>query len=330
MKLKPLSIPKEVVNDQSSAGENYSRFIIEPLERGFGTTLGSSLRRVLLSSIQGSAPIAMRIAGTLHEFSALEGVFEDSTQIVLNVKGIITRSHSDEVKTLRLKKSSKGKITAGMFEADANVEILNPDHLVCELTEDIDFEMEIDVASGRGYAVAESNKYPDAPTGTVFIDALYSPVTKVAFSTQDTRVGQKTDFDKLVLEITTDGSISPEDALSGAAKIIKNHLHLFIQVDEEVTVEEVPEEDEATQRVRNLLNTRVDELELSVRSSNCLRAANIQTIQELVTKSESEMLKFRNFGRKSLNEISSILEEMGLHFGMDIGQYLESEKNGNG
>lgn len=330
MKLKPLSIPKEVVNDQSSSGENYSRFIIEPLERGFGTTLGSSLRRVLLSSIQGSAPIGMRIAGTLHEFSALEGVFEDSTQIVLNVKGIITRSHSDEVKILRLKKSGKGKITAGMFEADANVEILNPDHQICELTEDIDFEMEIDVASGRGYSVAESNQYPDAPTGTVFIDALYSPVTKVAFSTQDTRVGQKTDYDKLVLEITTDGSISPEDALSGAAKIIKNHLHLFIQVDEEVIVEEVPEEDEATQRVRNLLNTRVDELELSVRSSNCLRAANIQTIQELVTKSESEMLKFRNFGRKSLNEISSILEEMGLHFGMDIGQYLESEKNGNG
>ena len=330
MKLKPLSIPKEVVNDQSSSGENYSRFIIEPLERGFGTTLGSSLRRVLLSSIQGSAVIGMRIAGTVHEFSALAGVFEDSTQIVLNVKGVITRSHTDEVKTLRLKKSGKGKITAGMFEADANVEILNPDCHICELTDDIDFEMEVDVASGRGYSIADANKYPDAPANTIFIDALFSPVVKVSFTTEDTRIGQKTDYDKLVLEITTDGSISPEDSLSWAAKIIKNHLHLFIQIDEDVVEEEVQEEDDATQRVRNLLGTRVEELELSVRSSNCLRAANIQTILELVTKSESEMLKFRNFGRKSLNEISSILEEMGLHFGMDIDKYLESEKNGNG
>jgi DNA-directed RNA polymerase subunit alpha len=330
MKLKQLAMPKEVVTERSSATENYSRFVIEPLERGFGTTLGNSLRRVLLSAIQGSAVASMRIAGTLHEFSSINGVYEDVIQIALNVKSIVTRSHSDEIKTLRLKKSGKGKVTAGMFEATADVEILNPDLHICEITDNIDFEMEIDVASGRGYSIAEANKRPDAPAGTIFLDALFSPVTKVSFTTEDTRVGQKTDYDRLTMEITTDGSVTPEDALSWAAKTIKDHLHLFINIDEDVMQPEETEEDEATKRVKNLLKTRVDDLELSVRSSNCLRAANIQTIQDLVTKTESEMLKYRNFGRKSLNEISQLLEEMGLHFGMDISKFAESEKNGKG
>ena len=323
-------MPKEVVSDQTSSIENYSRFVIEPLERGFGTTLGNSLRRVLLSAIQGSAVASMRIGSTLHEFSSIDGVYEDVIQIALNVKGIITRLHTDEMKTLRLKKTGKGKITAGMFETVADVEILNQDQHICEITDNINFEMEIDIAGGRGYAIAESNKRPDAPAGTIFIDSLFSPVTKVSFSTEDTRVGQKTDYDRLTMEITTDGSITPEDALSWAAKTIKDHLHLFIHLDEEVVTQEEVEEDEATKRIKNLLKTRVDDLELSVRSSNCLRAANIQTIQDLVTKTESEMLKYRNFGRKSLNEISQLLEEMGLHFGMDIAKFAELEKNGKG
>lgn len=330
MKLKPLAMPKEVVSDQASATDHYSRFVIEPLERGFGTTLGNSLRRVLLSSIQGSAVASMRINNTLHEFSSIDGVYEDVSQIVLNMKSIVTRSHSDEIKILRLKKSGKGKVTAGMFEPSADVEILNPDAHICELTDDVDFEMEVDIASGRGYAIAETNKRPDAPAGTIYLDALFSPVIKVSFTTEDTRVGQKTDYDRLALEITTNGSITPEDALSWAAKTIKDHLHLFIHIDEEVVQEVEDEEDEATTRIKNLLKTRVDDLELSVRSSNCLRAANIQTIQDLVTKSESEMLKYRNFGRKSLNEISQLLEEMGLHFGMDIDKFAEAEKNGQG
>ncbi|HKK20074.1 MAG TPA: DNA-directed RNA polymerase subunit alpha [candidate division Zixibacteria bacterium] len=326
MKWKPLTMPKEVVNDQSSASENYSRFIVEPLERGYGATLGNALRRVLLSSIQGAAVVSMRIKGALHEFSAIEGVYEDVTNIVLNVKAIRLRMHADEMKTLRLNSKSKGKITAGMFASDPDVEILNPDQPICELTDDIDFDMEIDIDSGRSYLMAEQNKRPDAPAGTVFVDALFSPVAKVAFSVENTRVGQKTDYDRLILEIKTDGSITPEDALSYAAKLLKDHLQLFIHLDEEIMVEEEPQEDEEVVRVRNLLKMRVDELELSVRSSNCLRAANIQTIQDLVTKSESEMLKYRNFGRKSLNEISAILDEMGLAFGMDISKFVETQK----
>lgn len=326
MKWKPMTMPKEVVADQSSATDNYSRFIIEPLERGYGTTLGSALRRVLLSSIQGAAVVSMRIKGCLHEFATLPGVYEDVTNIVLNIKQLRIRMHADDMKTLRLTANSKGKITAGMFSSDAEVEILNPDMVVCELTDDIEFEMEIDIDSGRSYAIAEMNKREDMPVGTILVDSLFSPVVKVSYQVENTRVGQRTDYDRLILEITSDGSITPEDALSYAAKLLKDHLQLFIHLDEEVMVEEEPEEDEATLRLRNLLKTRVDELELSVRSSNCLRAANIQTLEELVSKSESEMLKYRNFGRKSLNEINSLLEEMGLSFGMDVNKLLESAK----
>jgi len=318
-------MPREVVNDQSSAGDNYSRFIIEPLERGYGHTLGNCLRRVLLSSIQGGAVVGMRINGVLHEFSSIPGVYEDVTDIVLNVKSIRMRMHADEMRTVRFKANSKGKITAAAFQTDSEAEILNTDQHICELTDDVDFEMELDIGSGRGYVVADQNKRPDAPVGTIFVDSLFSPVTKASFTVENTRVGQRTDYDRLIMEITTDGSITPEDALSYAAKLVKDHLQLFIHLDEEVMVEAEPEVDEDTVRVRNILKTRVDELELSVRSSNCLRAANIQTIQDLVTKSESDMLKYRNFGRKSLNEIGTILEEMGLSFAMDISQYVESE-----
>lgn len=327
MKWKPLTMPKEVVSDQSSATDNYSRFIVEPLERGYGVTLGNSLRRVLLSSIQGAAVVALRITGCLHEFSSIDGVYEDGTEIVLNVKRIIARMHADDMRTLTLKVNQKGKITAGMFEGDPEIEILNPDQHICELVDDIEFEMQIDIDSGKGYFVAAQNNREDAPVGTVYVDSLFSPVTKVSYSTENTRVGQKTDFDRLILELNTNGSITPEDALSYAAKLMKDHLQLFIHMDEEIMVEEEPEEDEEVVRVRNVLKTRVDELELSVRSSNCLRAANIQMLSDLVTKSESEMLKYRNFGRKSLNEIGTLLEQMDLSFGMDISKFVEPQKN---
>jgi DNA-directed RNA polymerase subunit alpha len=326
MKWKPLTMPKEVVNDQSSTTENMSRFIIEPLERGYGVTLGNCLRRVLLSSIQGAAVVGIRIKGCLHEFSTIPGVYEDVTSIVLNVKTLICRLHTDEMKTVRLKANSRGKLTAGMIEGDADLEILNPDLHICELTDNIDFEMEFDIDGGRGYQIADMNKRLDAPVGTVFIDSLFSPVTKVAYFVENTRVGQKTDYDRLILEIHTNGAITPEDALSYAAKLVKDHLQLFIHLDEQVMVEELPQEDEEILRIRGLLKTRVDELELSVRSSNCLRAANIQTLADLVTKSEPEMLKYRNFGRKSLNEIGTLLEQMNLGFGMDISKYMEPVK----
>jgi DNA-directed RNA polymerase subunit alpha len=326
MKWKPLAMPKEVVTDQATTLENYSRFILEPLERGYGTTLGNCLRRVLLSSIQGAAVVSMRIKGSLHEFATIPGVYEDVTDIVLNVKSLRIRMEGDEMRTLTLKGDKKGKLTAGMFEGSPDVEILNPEQHICELTDDVEFELEIDVDSGRGYVVAELNKRAEAPAGTIFVDSLFSPVTGVSYQVENTRVGQKTDYDRLILEMTTDGSITPEDALSHAAKLIKDHLQLFIHVDEAILVEEEPEEDEETIRIRNLLKTRVDELELSVRSSNCLRAANIQTLEDLVTKTEAEMLKYRNFGRKSLNEINTLLEEMNLSLGMDISKFLEAQK----
>jgi DNA-directed RNA polymerase subunit alpha len=326
MKWKPLTMPKEIVSDQSSATDNYSRFVIEPLERGYGVTLGSALRRILLSSIQGAAVVSLRIKGVLHEFSTVPGVFEDVTNIVLNVKKMILVMHSDGRRTLRIKSNQKGKVVAGTFGGDSEVTILNPDLHICELTENIEFEMELDVDSGRGYSSAEGNQWENAPAGTVFVDSLFSPVTKVAFFVENTRVGQKTDFDRLILEISTNGAITPEDALSYAAKLLKDHIRLFIRLDEEAMVTEEPKEDEEIVRVRNLLRTRVDELELSVRSSNCLRAANIQTLEDLVTKSEADMLKYRNFGRKSLNEIGTLLDGMGLSFGMDISKYLEPLK----
>ncbi|MEW5796805.1 MAG: DNA-directed RNA polymerase subunit alpha [Candidatus Zixiibacteriota bacterium] len=326
MKWKPLTMPKEIVSDQSSSGDNYSRFIMEPLERGYGTTLGVALRRALLSSIQGAAVVALRMRGVQHEFSTVPGVYEDVTNIVLNVKKMICVMHGDGRRTMRLKANQKGVVTAGMFGGDTEVQILNPDLRICEITDNIDFEMEVDIDTGRGYSSAETNQWEDAPAGTIFVDSLFSPVTKVAFQVDNTRVGQKTDYDRLIMEIGTNGAITPEDALSYAAKLLKDHLRLFIHMDEEVMVSEEPSEDEEVVRVRNLLRTRVDELELSVRSSNCLRAANIQTLEDLVTKTEADMLKYRNFGRKSLNEIGTLLEGMGLSFGMDISRYLETQK----
>ncbi len=328
MKWKALTMPKEVVVDDATKTTTYGRFYFEPLERGFGHTIGNALRRTLISSIQGSAMVAVRIEGVLHEFSTIPGVMEDVTDIILNIKRIRPQLLVDEMVTLVLDVEDVGRYNAGHIEVNSKVKIQNPDLHLLELTKAARVRIEMDVATGRGYVMAEQNKRPEQPAGTIPVDALFSPVTKVNYEVENTRVGQRTDYDRLILDIWTDGSVVPEDALSYAAKIIKDHMQPFITFEEEFVEEESPEVDEETGRIRQLLQMRVDELELSVRSSNCLRAANITTLEELVCKSESEMLKYRNFGRKSLNELNGILSELGLHFGMDIEQYrIPEEEN---
>ncbi len=332
MKWKTLTMPKEVqikevVRDEESKTGQYTKFVIEPLERGFGTTLGNSLRRALLSSIQGAAVTSLRIQGVLHPFSTIPGVYEDVTEIILNIKNLRLKLVGDGPKTLSVEAEKKGTLKAGDIQTDPDVEILNPDLHLASFTDNVKFKMELDVNSGRGYVTSEQNKDDSLPVGTIFVDSLFSPVSKVNFEVENTRVGQRTDYDKLILEIWTDGSLTPESALSQAARIVKDHMQVFIKLDEEMEITEEEKVDDETLRMRNLLKTRVEELELSVRSANCLRAQNIQTLGELVRKTENEMLKFRNFGRKSLKELEKILDERGLRFGMDIDKYLETAKS---
>jgi DNA-directed RNA polymerase subunit alpha len=326
MRWKSLQMPKEVQVEDSTRTNKYTKFMIEPLERGFGITLGNALRRTLLSSIQGAAPVALRIDGVLHEFSTIPGVYEDVAEIVLNVKSLRLKFNGDEPKILVLETNKKGNLTAKDIKTNGEIEIMNPDLHLVKITEDVKFRMEIDASVGRSYVLSEQNKRDDAPVGTVFLDSMFSPVHKINFSVENTRVGQRTDYDRLILEVWTDGSLTPEDALCFSSKILKDHLQLFIKLEEELEMAEEEVIDEETLRIRNLLKTRVDELELSVRSSNCLRAANIQTLEELVQKTEAEMLKYRNFGRKSLTELNTILSDLGLSFGMDISKYKEIPK----
>ena len=321
IKWKQMQMPGEVQIDEKAATTQFGRFVLEPLERGFGITMGHAIRRVLLSSIQGAAPIGLRIDGVLHEFTSIPGVYEDVTGISLNVKQLRIRMQSDDSRMLVLEANGKGTYRAGDLTASGDVQVMNPDLHLVELTEDKSFRMEIDVDFGRSYVLAENNKRTNAPAGTVLLDSLFSPVIKVNYDVENTRVGQRTDFDRLTMEITTDGSVTPRDALCYAAQLLKEHLQVLIHIEEEIPFERDDEEDEETNRIRGLLKTRVDELELSVRSSNCLRAANIQTLEDLVRRPESEMLKFRNFGRKSLNELNAILSELGLSFGMDVEKY---------
>jgi DNA-directed RNA polymerase subunit alpha len=325
MKWKSIQMPKELVVDQSVTEKNYGRFVLEPLERGFGQTLGNAMRRVLLSSIQGAAFTSLKIDSVQHEFSTIPGVYEDITDIVLNVKRINLKLLGDEPKTVVLDLKGKGEYSAANFEHDAEVEILNPEQHLVTITDDIKFRMELEINSGRGFVVAELNKKPNQPIGTVPLDSLFSPVTKVNYEVENTRVGQRTDFDRLVLQIWTNGAISPEESLAFGAKLLKDHLDLFGHVDQEIEMAEEEKVDEEVLRIRNLLKMRVDELELSVRSSNCLRAANIITLEDLVRKTESEMLRYRNFGRKSLNELNNILSELGLSFGMDVDKYKDDK-----
>lgn len=316
--LRSFEMPKSVVYDENLSTETYGKFVAEPFERGFGVTVGNSLRRILLSSLEGAAVSAIKIEGIEHEFGTISGVVEDMSEIILNIKQIIVRSHSKGIKTLVIDVDKKGDVTAGDIIHDDTVEILNKDHKIATLTKNVKFKAELEISKGRGYVLAEGNKREEHSIGTIPIDSSYSPVKRVAYKVEDTRVGQITDYDKLTIEIWTNGCVSPKDALLYGANILKQQIDVFSNLGE------LPEDDEVEESAEiqdedafyKKLAQPVSELELSVRSANCLSEANIKTIAELVTKSESEMLKYRNFGRKSLTEIHEILRSMKLDFGM--------------
>lgn len=309
--------PKSVEVEEATLSPTYGRFHIEPLERGYGITIGNSLRRILLSSLQGAAITAVQIKGVLHEFTTIPGVREDVTDVILNVKEILVKLHSEGPETLRLKVKKPGVVKAADIQANPNVEILNPDHPLATLSEDGEIEMEMIVKWGRGYVPADRNREEGMPIGMIPIDALFSPIRKVNYNVTHSRVGQITDYDRLTLEVWTNGSVKPADAIGFAAKILKEQLSVFINFDEEQALPAPPETDVTAPLNENLFKT-VDELELSVRSANCLKNANIHYIGDLVQKTEAEMLKTKNFGRKSLNEIKQIIAEMGLSLGMKL------------
>ena len=310
--------------EASELSDIYGKFVAEPFERGFGTTLGNSLRRILLSSLQGAAITSVRIKNVQHEFSSVVGVTEDVTDIILNLKGVKVRLHGYDSRNVRIVQKGSGAIKAGDIITDSNVEILNPDHHIATCGDETDLEIDMTVAMGKGYVSAEKNRDENAPVGTIPIDAIFSPISKVNYNVSNARVGQITDYDKLTLEVHTDGSVKPEDSVAYAAKILKEQLQIFINFDEsdEPVLEE---EDSEKHKINENLYRSVEELELSVRSANCLKNAQINLIGELVQKSEAEMLKTQNFGRKSLNEIKDILAEMGLSLGMKMESFPDPE-----
>jgi DNA-directed RNA polymerase subunit alpha len=319
IKWRDFQLPKRLECDESSYTNTYGKFFAAPFERGYGVTLGNSLRRVLLSSIEGSAVTSVKFQGVQHEFSTLPGVLEDVTEIILNLKTLILNSHSKIPKTIYIKKDSKGEIKAKDIEADETVEVINPGLHIATLTKDADFNVEMEVARGRGYVPAESNKREDQSIGVIPIDSIFSPIRRVNYGVENTRVGQRTDYDKLVLEIWTNGAITPKDALLYASNILQRHLDVFVSFGQ--LPDEIEEETEMTKEEVALyekLRLPISELELSVRSSNCLREANIKVIADLVKKSEDEMLSFKNFGKKSLSEIKELLAGMGVGLGMQI------------
>ncbi|MBS2030716.1 MAG: DNA-directed RNA polymerase subunit alpha [Deltaproteobacteria bacterium] len=312
--------PRRLQVDADSLTETYGKFVAEPLERGYGTTLGNSLRRVLLSSLQGAAITTVRIDGVEHEFSTIADVAEDVTDIILNLKEVLLAMHTTEVKTLRIEATGPKEVKAKDIITDGTVEVLNPEHHICTISDGGKVRMELTARMGRGYVSADRNKVAGTPIGVIPIDSLFSPVKKVNYQVTNARVGQQTDYDKLSLEIWTDGSVKPQDAIAFAAKIIKEQVNTFINFDEteEPIVEEAPK---AEPKLNENLFKSVDLLELSVRSANCLQQANIKTIGDLVQKTEAEMLKTKNFGRKSLKEIKEILAEMGLSLGMKLDNW---------
>ena len=313
---RDFATPKKLVCDEDTLTDTYGKFIAEPFERGYGMTIGNSLRRVLISSIEGAAGTSIKIAGVLHEFSAIPGVLEDVTEIVLNVKQLVLRSHTRQPKTLVIEKDKKGPVTAADLQTDETVDIINPDLHICTLTKAEKFRMELEVSRGRGYVPAERNKKEGQAIGVVAVDALFSPVRRINFAVEDTRVGQVTDYDRLILEVWTNGAMSPKDSLLYASNILQRHLDLFVNYG---TLPEEPEEETSpvvNEELQEKLKTPISELELSVRSANCLREAKILTIGELVEKSPQELLKYRNFGKKSLAEIEELLQGMGLRLGM--------------
>jgi len=325
MKWKSLLMPKGIKLDNPDDIPNYSRVTVEPLERGWGHTVGNSLRRVLLSSLQGGAVVSVRIDGAPHEYSTLDGVAEDVTDIILNIKQLRLKLLADEDVTLRLDVSGAGDVKAKDIEPHQGVEILNPDLHIATINSDAKLKIEMRVSDGRGYVSAEQNRKEDDPAGTIPIDSLFSPVTKVNYVVENTRVGQRTDFDKIIFDIWTDGSISVEDAVGYAAKLLYDHLEVLINIEGDFLPVEEKVRDEKTEKLRQVLKTKVEELELSVRSANCLRAANIVILADLVRNQEADMLKYKNFGRKSLVELNAILTNMGLTFGMDVDTIMVEE-----
>lgn len=309
-------MPKKLVSDDSTYTDTYGKFIAEPFERGYGVTIGNALRRVLLSSIEGAAVTSIKIKGAQHEFSTIPGVAEDMVQVILNIKKLILKSYAKEPKTIFLKVDKKGEVTAADIETDETIEVLNPDLYIATLTKKTELEIEMEVGRGRGYVPAERNKKETQSIGAIPIDSIFTPVTKVNLSVENTRVGQMTDYDKLILDIWTNGSITPKDALLYASHILQRHLDIFVNFGKLPEEEEEPAETPEEVELYEKLSMPISELELSVRSSNCLKEARIKTIGDLVRRSELEMLKYRNFGKKSLAEINKILVEMGLGLGM--------------
>ena len=321
MKLKSFELPKKIVFDEKTYTPTYGKVLAEPFEKGYGITIGNSLRRVLLSSIEGTAVTNIKVEGVLHEFSTIPGVYEDMTQIIMNIKGLVLRSHFKTPKPMFLSVNKKGEVTAKDIKTDETVEIINPDHHIATLTENATLEMELKVERGRGYVTSEKNKSEDDPLGVIAVDSLFSPVQRVNIDVENTRVGHITDYDKLILEIFTNGSMEPKDAILYASNILQRHLDVFTGIGK--LPEDVEEEEEENKERKDFvkkLSKPISELELSVRSSNCLAEANIRTIGDLVSRKETEMLKYKNFGKKSLNEINAVLTSMGLHLGMDIDE----------
>ncbi|MCK4791131.1 MAG: DNA-directed RNA polymerase subunit alpha [Desulfobacteraceae bacterium] len=326
---RELNKPKRIQVDQDSYSNYYGKFVCEPLERGFGITIGNALRRILLSSLQGSAIVSVKFDGVLHEFSTIPGVFEDVTDIILNLKEIKLKIIDEEEAVIHLSRKGKGEVKAGDIETQGLVEVLNPDQHIATLNKEAKLNMEMVVRTGKGYVPSEKNKSKDQPIGVIPMDAIFSPIQKINHVVTNARVGQITDYDKLTMEVWTDGTVFPEDAMAYAAKILKEQMNPFINFEEEPEpIEE--EEEEKEEKLNENLFRPVSELELSVRSANCLKNANITLIGELVQKTEAEMLKTKNFGRKSLNEIKSILEEMGLSLGMKLDDFPPAEKLGEG
>jgi DNA-directed RNA polymerase subunit alpha len=329
IRTKDFQIPKKLEMEAETLTSTYGKFYAEPFERGFGTTIGNSIRRILLSSIAGAAVTFVKIEGVLHEFSTIPGVKEDVTDIILNIKNLRFKLHTDRPKTVRLRKKGPGDARAKDIIHDADVEVLNPDLHIATLDKEANLDVEMMIRIGSGYVPAERNKEEGMPIGVIPVDSIFSPVKRVNFTVENARVGRITDYDKLIMEIWTDGGVKPEDALAYAAKILKDHLTIFINFDE--TIEPVQEqiEDKKSDFNKNLFRS-VHELELSVRAANCLKNANIKTIGDLVQRTESEMLRTKNFGRKSLNEIKEILSEMGLSLGMKVDYHPSGEGDERG
>jgi DNA-directed RNA polymerase subunit alpha len=327
-RLGKFELPSKLTKVEDGATPTYAKFIAEPFEAGYGHTVGNSLRRVLLSSIEGAAISSIKIDGVNHEFQSIDGVVEDVTEIVLNLKKVLIVSHKRETISLAIKVNKSGGVTAGDIQADANIQIVNPDQVICTLDTKRSFEAEIEIKTGRGYCPGEQNKKEEQPIGVIPIDSLFSPVRLVKYAVENTRVGQITDYDKLILEIWTDGRITPDDALKQAASILNHHLDVFDRVSEEAYEFESQQSEvsEEQNKLRKLLNMSVNEIELSVRAANCLNNANITTVGELAMKTEQEMLKYRNFGKKSLNEIKEKLEALGLSLGMKFDERLLDAK----